>query len=793
MGKLTEQFFNKANNYKDKNRQRMYLKDIDCPSVWQEKLKEHIPHSLFYWNDSTGEVGGPGAVDEPIPNGAGRRKGKGIANAGDLMSSLPIEMRAANLQCYIGHEGTYTPAHREMCASLGQNIMVNASESFDENGQPEKPGSSIWFMTEYKDRHTVAEYWLSVLGHDIEVENHFAQVVAWQRAPFKVYVVEQKAGDFILIPPLAPHQVWNRGTRTMKVAWNRTTIETLELAMREALPNARMVCRDEQYKNKAIIYYTLLKYSSLLKTARVQASRSESDAHALQASKKFRQVQKDFKRLFELYKNILISESFFPGTKESCEFLAYDSNVTCAYCRGNVFNRFLTCKTCMDMLNTGTDEPYDVCLDCFTMGRSCACRSKYTWVEQFKWKDLVARYEEWRGQIMEIDGGMTGKTPLALEQERDLYPTKTIAQVCQEQLKKRPWVDVKQPLPVDDESEEEIQVNDDGTVKKTVKKKSKSWFENNKTCHVCCNRHPKWTMATCTMCERGWCYGSLWRGHDLMPQIVMEDVNWECPHCRRVCNTGACRKDSRQKPYEPKGTLLGHDTKKVADVRSVEALVDFSVSNLNWIRESANSAPHESTRLQRKQEEAELAKLHDPTLDERYADGDGDGDEDEGIVLDGAEHRGEIEYSPVDDMIDPALGGNSGTTWDPQGQFGYPGMNPNTNNLAEANAFDASGAGFYPDPNTSIHGGFVAPSAISTGHRTCLLAVSGLVGRTENKSSSLLQKNVKPSRRIVRSRRIKLANNTRSPRRLCVWKRLGRLVVLFKSLLQLKDERRLSN
>lgn len=707
LGKLTDQYFDAPENYKDKNRQRVYLKDIDCPPVWQEKLKEHIPASLFYWNDNTGEVGGPGAVDEAIPNGTGRRKGREIANAGDLMSSLPQEMRAENMMCYIGHEGTYTPAHREMCASLGHNIMVNASEAFDENGQPEKPGSSIWFMTEAKDRHTVQEYWLSVLGHDIETENHFAQVIAWQRAPFKVYVVEQKAGDFILIPPLAPHQVWNRGTRTMKVAWNRTTVETLEKAMAEALPNARMVCRDEQYKNKAIVYYTLLKYSALLKQARIQASRSQHEAERISQSRKVRQVQRDFKRLFELFKSILISESFASGTKETTELLPFDSNITCAYCRGNIFNRFLSCKTCMDMLNTGFDEPYDVCMDCFAMGRSCGCQSKYKWMEQWRWKDLVARYDEWRRQIIDIDGGMTGKTPLSLEEERQLYPKRTLAQVCQEQLKMRPWIDIKAPKPdegsQDQDEQEEIEVDENGLVKRVKKKRSKTWLENNKSCHVCCHRHPKWKMAICTMCERGWCYGSLWRAHDQAPQDVMQDPNWECPHCRRVCSTGACRKDPRQHPYEPKGTLLGHDTKIVADVRSVEALVDFSVSNLNWIKETADYPPGESARLQRKKEEADRAKLYDDTLNEF------DEDEDEGIVADG-DVRGEIEYSPQANLIDPALGGNSGTMW-PASQNSFAGTPTVVDiNGNAANSFDAD-TSLYPDPS-ELNSGFVAPSAL---------------------------------------------------------------------------------
>ena len=120
LSKLTDQFFDSPDRYRDKTRQRIYLKDIDCPQVWQDKLKEHIPSSLFYLNDSTGETDGAGALQVT------GRKGRGIGRAGDLMSSLPPEMRAENLMCYIGHEGTYTPSHREMCASLGQNIMVDA-------------------------------------------------------------------------------------------------------------------------------------------------------------------------------------------------------------------------------------------------------------------------------------------------------------------------------------------------------------------------------------------------------------------------------------------------------------------------------------------------------------------------------------------------------------------------------------------------------------------------------------------------------------------------------------------
>jgi hypothetical protein len=624
MNKLTDQFFDTPAAYRDKARQRIYLKDIDCPQVWQDKLKEHIPPGLFYLNESTGDVGGPGATDA--------RKGRGVARAGDLMSSLPPDMRAENLMCYVGHEGTYTPSHREMCASLGQNIMVNASGQISEDGKPERPGSSIWFMTESKDRHLVSEYWLSVLGHDIEVENHFAQLAAWKKAPFKTYVVEQRPGDFILIPPLAPHQVWNRGTRTVKIAWNRTTVETLDLAINEALPNSRVVCRDEQYKNKAIVYYTLQKYSSLIKSARAQVELGGENAEAIQRSVKVRQVQRDFKKLFDLYKSIMLSEMFAPDSREHPELLPYDSNVTCAYCRCNIFNRFLSCKRCQNLFSSDIEEPYDVCMDCYCMGRSCGCQSGYAWMEQWKWKDLLHKYEEWRAQIIDIDGHITEQTPLPLQEERRYLGKKTLAQVCQEQLRLRPFVDIKNPQPEEELEEEEPVVDEYGQVKKVVNKKSKQLLSKNyRSCHVCLKRHPKWKMALCSTCDLAYCYGTLFRAHDKMPLSVMEDQSWKCPHCRRVCNAGNCRRDPRQKPYEPNGTLLGHDTKKVADVRSVEALVDFSVSNLNWLREEEGMGP-----MQRRLEQAELARLDDPSLDHRYLDED-------------ASARDGIAYSPVED------------------------------------------------------------------------------------------------------------------------------------------------
>lgn len=575
------------------------MKDIDCPPEWHDHLRKVMPPGLFYWNENVEDAG---SKDDDI-----FMEEHTAAPAGDLMSSLPAEMRAQNLMCYIGHEGTYTPAHREMCGSLGQNIMVEASSN--ENG--EKEGSSVWFMTETKDRQVVREYFLSMLGHDVEIEKHFAQVNAWKKATFPVYVVEQKPGDFILIPPLAPHQVWNRGTRTMKVAWNRTTIDTLDYALHEALPRQRLVCRDEQYKNKAIIYYTLQKYYQQLRDAAESQMSLLLGEEVGRDSVRLTQLKKDFKKLLQLFTEILVDEMF--GSKEkNVELVPYDSCVICSYCRSNIFNKFLTCKHCVRDLVGGDQDTYDVCMECYAMGRSCLCVSGLSWCEQWDWSELVGHYELWRDMVITNDGYVDmNLSPPPLEIARMKIGRKSLAQICQEQLRRRPFNDISKPDKEPDPEPSEPEVDNQGRTKKPRRKKKKG---DTYKCHTCCHKDYTYRLAFCTNpgCNQAYCFGVLYRAFDMMPQEVLQEERWQCPKCQGICNCGGCRRTGNTNPYEPKNTYIGHDTRAIADDRSQETLVDFRVHNLNWLHAAGDgSRNHNSKRIQRLRQEAEADKAKD--------------------------------------------------------------------------------------------------------------------------------------------------------------------------------------
>lgn len=123
---------------------------------------------------------------------------------------------------YIGPGNTYTPAHKDSSASIGQNLMVHSRSS------------SWWFLTPSTSANLASAYWRH-LGHELDLESYLATVEEWAAAPFEVYVCEQKKGDMILVPGRSCHQVINTGF-TAKIAWSRMTPWSLGVALREELP-----------------------------------------------------------------------------------------------------------------------------------------------------------------------------------------------------------------------------------------------------------------------------------------------------------------------------------------------------------------------------------------------------------------------------------------------------------------------------------------------------------------------------------------------------------------------------
>ncbi|TPX58028.1 hypothetical protein PhCBS80983_g03426 [Powellomyces hirtus] len=278
----------------------LYGKDITCPPAWAERTMDRVPEFFKY-------------------------KGQN-----DLIPLLPPQLQPENLMAYIGDEGTLTPGHTDLCGSVGQNIMVHADEG----------ARAIWFLAESGALSTVSKFW-QAQGQSIYRDNFFASVELLATAPFDVYVIEQKQGDFVIVPPETAHQVYNKGGVNIKVSWNRVTVDSLSRCVERVLSEYRVHMRPEIYRIKTLVHYTL---QNMTEKAALLATPSTPE-------KTRKTFAKDFRSVIECFATILKDE-WVEGDPKHLPTLWDDVDHPhtrrCDFCLADIWNRGFSCKKCAD-------------------------------------------------------------------------------------------------------------------------------------------------------------------------------------------------------------------------------------------------------------------------------------------------------------------------------------------------------------------------------------------------------------------------------------------------------------
>ncbi|KAL1674461.1 hypothetical protein EV122DRAFT_269454 [Schizophyllum commune] len=319
--------------------ERLYGKDAICPAAWSDWLHNcsDIPRQVLPDDQS------------------------------NILNALPESSRVEHLMCYLGVGDTFTPMHKDLCASYGHNLMT-----YTENG-----GSSYWFMTRGRDAQQVAEYFHD-LQQELDHENYVISLEELRRAPFPVYIVEQKVGDMVFVPPRSAHQVVNSGGITVKTSWSRMEFGSLGVALFNELPIYRRVCRRETYKVKSLVHHFLLRTAQLLEDQ-------------LETDKADETVVRRLFSLIELYDHILVDEhteshatmthlttslngDAGPSTSRTT---AIDFPVlVCDFCGADIFQSYFRCSTCARPPSEAeTLEDVCICAGCYVEGRTCLCEN----------------------------------------------------------------------------------------------------------------------------------------------------------------------------------------------------------------------------------------------------------------------------------------------------------------------------------------------------------------------------------------------------------------------------------
>ncbi|KAF8643892.1 hypothetical protein AX16_008908 [Volvariella volvacea WC 439] len=244
-----------------------------------------------------------------------------------------------------------------LCTASSANLMC-----YTEHG-----GSSFWFMTDGSNAYEVAEFFHS-LKQEVDHENYVINIDTLARAPFLVYIAEQKLGDLVLVPPRSCHQVVNNGGLTVKTSWSRMTLRGLETAYYHELPLYRRVCRPEVYRVKETVQHALQRFTKEL----LAINRGSSSSTG--ATRSPTQVTQDLSKALSLFDSILVEEC--PPRKPKIDVIIEDEDdhFTCDVCAADIFQSFFECLECTPSSSSvKRGSGFIVCPGCYIEGRSCIC------------------------------------------------------------------------------------------------------------------------------------------------------------------------------------------------------------------------------------------------------------------------------------------------------------------------------------------------------------------------------------------------------------------------------------
>ncbi|KAL0491296.1 lysine-specific demethylase [Acrasis kona] len=465
----------------------LYGKDITCPDDWTKFLFDHS------------------TLKERFVH-----KGKK-----DLMQDVPTYLKAITLMIYVGDNKTHTPIHRDVIGTLGHNIMVwsDGCDSKKEIKVDEKDATckrdhsspltnedtySLWCIMSPKDIDLVREFWKQ-RGTDMDYDNCFLPLHYLKDATFKVSLVEQRLGDFVILPSNAPHQVVNRGGRSTKVAWNVITSESLQDSM-DTLKINREYGKPQVYRIKTTAYHALKR--------RIHDVDATAD---------------EILNILKVMEKCIFDERIDVDDFDENEHVKIlneaeqNHTAVCDHCKCDIFNRYYHCdKDHASLTEEQAPAPrasmmggiapkaknqsgYDLCLDCVAEGRSCNHVSNLKLCASVSLKVISKVVEDGRNKYIKLK-----------ENKNEAQNTLS-----------------------------SIKIQDQKSIATQAYLKI-SQNKNEQKCHHCDMMVAENDQVSCSDCSTSYCENCLHNNYKSNAVTLRQNIHWKCPKCSKVCNCRIC-------------------------------------------------------------------------------------------------------------------------------------------------------------------------------------------------------------------------------------------------------------
>ncbi|CDS01203.1 hypothetical protein [Sporisorium scitamineum] len=474
----------KQRSYPPEQSEKLYGKDLPCPPEWSQTLAKLVHPRLVYHGEQ------------------------------DASASLPPKARSETQMCYFGPGHTCTPLHRDLCSSLGQNLMVWSDPD----------ATALWMITHPDDVDAVDRY-ITSKGGDPYSEGYAPHPNELRDAPFTISCWKQRVGDLVLIPPRASHMVINAGGRTLKAAWPRFTIDTLSSAMFNDLPLYQRVCRVESYSIRPVIEEHLIAC-----TTRLEADHEMNREISTIAIRNLR-------NLLQLYDAIL-ADIFVPEWRDIKVEGGDDSYVECDFCGADVLHGYFECP-----------EGETLCPLCYCQGRLCSCPNALEALQPRQhWRSFAERLQ-FRNHAAQVLLSVEPSLALAIEERSDAAdddadqepPLLPVAVLKEEDVGKQDW-----PLTFM------------AAVNLYKLRQATGWQANVAPCKICKAKVDLSQRYHCKPCNHPYCHGCLLHKLYIHPAHTLAQNEPKQFHAYHKKLSTLDYKEWKQEPFEFRDAARAH-------------------------------------------------------------------------------------------------------------------------------------------------------------------------------------------------------------------------------------------
>jgi hypothetical protein len=249
-----------------------------------------------------------------------------LGEESDLLSALPPSSRPVTLMAYLGSHLSRTPFHMDKVGTIAINVMLDGSKA-----------EKHWWLVHHEDTPKLARA-AFLYGGNLYNDKTWISPAYLASLGIRVWHCVQRVGDLIVVPPMVPHQVMNKGPGvSIAVACNVFSAQVAELALDcDKINRLRYV--DSVYRVKATIYCGVL--------AQVQTT-------WLGGVPNVRRLQ----QLLPAYERLVQEEDLRPYGLLDSDTQAFDNaRYLCDVCKTDIFNTCLICSC---------DKKGESCLQCY--------------------------------------------------------------------------------------------------------------------------------------------------------------------------------------------------------------------------------------------------------------------------------------------------------------------------------------------------------------------------------------------------------------------------------------------